>query len=126
MATLDITADTQAYDPLRQVITAQGNVRLQLNDAFLEADRIWVNLLNRYAVAEGNVLITRGAQIVRGERVEYNLTQASGVMFNARGEIFLPSIGTDIASPIDGPPTNRSPMLSAQAVSRPAPQQRLI
>jgi hypothetical protein len=108
MATLDITADTQAYDPLRQVITAQGNVRLQLNDAFLEADRIWVNLLNRYAVAEGNVLITRGAQIVRGERVEYNLTQASGVMFNARGEIFLPSIGTDIASPIDGPPTSHS------------------
>ncbi|MEM0982230.1 MAG: hypothetical protein AAGH78_18430, partial [Cyanobacteria bacterium P01_H01_bin.58] len=53
---LDLTADYQEYAPLRQMVTARGNVVLQLGNGLLKADRLWVNLFNRYVLAEGNVV----------------------------------------------------------------------
>ena len=98
--TLELTADQQEYDPERQVIIAQGNVVMQVANGVLEADQLWINLVNRFAVAEGNVTLTRGQQILRGGRVEYNFTQGRGTFFNASGVIFLPSISSDISSPL--------------------------
>ena len=98
--TLELTADQQEYDPERQVIIAQGNVVMQVANGLLDADQLWINLANRFAVAKGNVTLTRGEQILRGERVEYNFTQGQGTFFNASGDIFLPSLGSDISSPL--------------------------
>ncbi|MDJ0703350.1 MAG: DUF3769 domain-containing protein [Leptolyngbyaceae cyanobacterium MO_188.B28] len=98
--TLELTADQQEYNPEQQVITAQGNVVMKVANGILGAEQLWVNLVNRYAVAEGNVILTRGEQILRGERVEYNFIQGKGSFFNASGEIFLPSVSSDISSPL--------------------------
>ncbi|MEO0516897.1 MAG: DUF3769 domain-containing protein [Cyanobacteria bacterium P01_A01_bin.116] len=98
---LQLTADFQEYDPESQIITARGNVVLRLNDAIIEANELWLNLINRYALATGDVLLTRGAQIVRGNRAEYNFIQQSGVIGNAVGTLFLPEIDNDFASPLE-------------------------
>ncbi|MEL7510523.1 MAG: DUF3769 domain-containing protein [Cyanobacteria bacterium J06554_3] len=104
---LRLDADFQEYDPATQIITARGNVLLQLNDAVIEANELWVNLVNRYALAEGDVLLTRGAQLVRGSRVEYNFIQQAGVVGDAIGTIFLPALDEDLASPLEGPSSSR-------------------
>ncbi len=100
---LRLTADYQAYDPTTQIITAQGNVLLVLNDAIIEADELWLNLVNRYALADGNVLLTRGAQIVRGSQAEYNFIQQSGKVSNAVGTLYRPEIAGDLRSPLEAP-----------------------
>ncbi|MEQ9551099.1 MAG: DUF3769 domain-containing protein [Coleofasciculus sp. G3-WIS-01] len=101
---LELTADQQEYDQQRQVITAQGNVMLQFRGALLEADRVQVNLPNRILVAEDNVALTRGNQVLRGQRFEYSFVQDSGVIFDASGELYVPTSGTDLTilpSPAD-------------------------
>ncbi|MFP5270500.1 DUF3769 domain-containing protein [Coleofasciculus sp.] len=101
---LELTADQQEYDQQRQVITAQGDVRLQFRGALLEADRVQVNLPNRILVAEDNVALTRGNQVLRGQRFEYSFVQDSGVIFDASGELYVPTSGTDLTilpSPAD-------------------------
>ena len=105
---LEVTADTQSFDANRQVVTARGNVVFKLNNAFLLADEMWINLNNRYVLAEGNVILTRGEQEVRGERAEYNLLQESGTIFETRGELFLPGLDDDFSSPLERPLTSRS------------------
>jgi hypothetical protein len=107
---LQLDADYQEYDPETQIITARGNVILQLNDAIIEADELWVNLVNRFALANGNVLLTRGSQIVRGSSAEYNFIQQAGVVGNAVGTLYLPDLRTDLASPLEGrsPATRRA------------------
>jgi hypothetical protein len=94
---IELTADRQEYDEQRQIFTAEGNVVMRYQGAVLDADRLQVNLLNRIAVAEGNVALTRGEQVLRGQRFEYNFVQESGTVFNARGELYLPSSESDFA-----------------------------
>jgi len=101
---LELTADQQEYDQQRQVITAQGDVLLRFRGALLEADRVQVNLPNRILVAEDNVVLTRGEQVLRGQRFEYSFVQDSGVIFDASGELYVPTSGTDLTilpSPAD-------------------------
>ena len=107
---LQLTADYQEYDPVAQTITARGNVVLRLNDAIIESDQLWVNLVNRYALAEGDVLLTRGSQIIRGSRAEYSFIQQSGAVSDAVGTLYLPDIDADLASPLEGrsPATRRA------------------
>lgn len=107
---LRLSADFQEYDPVAQVITARGNVVLRLNDAIIETSELWLNLVNRYVLADGEVLLTRGAQIVRGDRAEYNFIQQAGVVSGAVGTLFLPDVGEDLSNPLEGssPATRRA------------------
>ena len=93
---LELKADRQEYDQLRQIFTAEGRVSLRFRGALLTGDRLQVNLLNRLTVAEGNVTLTRGDQVLRGQRFRYNLIQEEGTVEQASGEIFIPSAGTDL------------------------------
>jgi hypothetical protein len=95
---VELTADRQDYDENRQVFTAEGNVKMRFQGALLDADRLQVNLVNRIAVAEGNVALTRGTQVLRGQRFEYNFVQGSGTVTSARGEINIPTAGTDFGA----------------------------
>ncbi len=107
---LRLSADFQEYDPTAQIITARGNVVLRLNDAIIETDELWLNLVNRYVLADGEVLLTRGSQIVRGSRAEYNFIQQAGVVVDAVGTLYLPDVGGDLSSPLEGasPATRRA------------------
>jgi hypothetical protein len=93
---VELTADRQEYDEQQKVVTAVGNVVLRFRDALLNADRVEVNLPNRVLVAEGNVALTRGLQVLRGDRFQYLFVQDSGVILNAKGELYTPTSGTDL------------------------------
>ncbi|MEO1671125.1 MAG: DUF3769 domain-containing protein [Cyanobacteria bacterium J06631_2] len=92
---IEVIADSQEYDRLRGVITAQGNVVMRFGQAVMTSDSIEVNLNDRLVIAQGQVVLTRGEQVLRGERFEYNLVADRGTIFQAGGEIFQPSLRQD-------------------------------
>jgi hypothetical protein len=94
---VEVTSDRQEYDEQRQIVTAEGNVIVRFDGAVLDADRLQVNLPNLIAVGEGNVALTRGQQVLRGERFTYNFVQDLGNIQNGSGEIFIPTASTDFA-----------------------------
>jgi Protein of unknown function (DUF3769)/LptA/(LptD N-terminal domain) LPS transport protein len=98
ISAIEIVADRQEYNEKEQVITASGNVVMRFSNAVLNADSLRVNLLNRLAVAEGKVVLKRGEQILRGERFEYFFFVDSGVIYNASGEIYIPTTSRDTSA----------------------------
>jgi lipopolysaccharide export system protein LptA len=94
---VELTSDYQEYDAKRGIVTARGNAVMRFSKGVLSADRIQVNLRNRVTVAEGDVALKRGDQILRGERFEYFFVQDRGVIENASGEIYQPTVGRDVA-----------------------------
>jgi lipopolysaccharide export system protein LptA len=92
---VEVVANNQEYDDRTQVITAKGNVVMRFAQATLTADRLQVNLVDRLAVAQGNVVLKRGEQVIRGGRFEYYFVQDRGKVINARGEVYQPSISQD-------------------------------
>ncbi|UZQ55917.1 DUF3769 domain-containing protein [Trichothermofontia sichuanensis B231] len=116
---VELTSDQQEYDEQRQIVTATGNVELRFRQSVLTADRLQVNLANRFIMAEGNVALRRGEQVLRGERFEYRFVQEEGTIFNANGEIFLPTAGTDFAfdAPAATGATGPQPLLSDRVLA---------
>jgi len=96
---VEVTADRLDYDERNQVFTAEGKVIMRFRNGLVDADRVQVNLVNRIAVAEGNVAFTRGQQVLRGQRAELNFVQGVGNIQQARGDIYIPTAGTDISIP---------------------------
>ncbi|MFS0518216.1 DUF3769 domain-containing protein [Nostoc sp. UIC 10607] len=94
---VEVTSDRQEYDEQRRIITAVGNVVVRFDGAVVDADRLQVNLDNLIAAGEGNVTLTRGDQVLRGQRFTYNFVQDNGELENGRGEIYVPSAQTDFA-----------------------------
>lgn len=92
---IELVADRQEYDSVRQVVTAEGNVVMRFRGAVLDADRLQVSIPNRNAVATGDVALTRGAQVLRGNRFEYDFVQGDGTIQGASGDIFVPAVGSD-------------------------------
>ncbi|MHC5856073.1 DUF3769 domain-containing protein [Nostoc sp.] len=94
---VEVTSDRQEYNEQQRIITAVGNVVVRFDGAVVDADRLQVNLENLIAAGEGNVTLTRGRQVLHGQRFTYNFVQDSGEMENGRGEIYVPSAQTDLA-----------------------------
>jgi lipopolysaccharide export system protein LptA len=94
---VELNSDRQEYDEQRQIVTAEGNALVRFDGGVLDADRIQVNLLNKIAVGEGDVALTRGQQVLRGQRFTYNIVQDSGDLLNGMGEIYLPTAGSDFS-----------------------------
>ncbi len=94
---VEVTSDRQEYDQQRRIVTAEGNVVVRFDGAVVDADRLQVNLDNLIAVGNGNVALTRGDQVLRGERFTYNFIQDSGELENGRGDVNIPTAGTDFA-----------------------------
>lgn len=92
---IELVADRQEYDSVRQVVTAEGNVVMRFRGAVLDADRLQVSIPNRNAVATGDVALTRGSQVLRGNRFEYDFVQGDGTIQGASGDIFVPAAGSD-------------------------------
>jgi len=94
--TIEIKADRQEFDEKQQIVTAIGNVVVRFRQTVIDADRAIVNLVTRQVVASGNVAYTRGEQVVRGEQMDFNLGLNSGVVQQAKGELFLPKAGSEL------------------------------
>lgn len=91
-------ADRQTFDPQRQVVTANGDVLVQFGTDQLAAERLWVNLNNRYLRAEGDVFFNRNEQILEGDVATYNLLQGSGTLTNGRGTLQVRTVGDDFST----------------------------
>ena len=92
---LSITAARQEFDRQRNVVVAEGDVTIVFSRGVLQADRVRVNLTDRVALAEGNVFLKRGEQILRGDRFEYSFVRDSGRVLTGTGEIFQPTANRD-------------------------------
>ena len=92
---IEVIADRQEYDRQKEVITAEGNVTMRFAQSVLTSDRLEINLKDRLAVAQGNVVLKRGEQVLRGEKFEYYLVSDRGIVFQAGGEIFQPTLSRD-------------------------------
>ncbi len=97
LSVVELVSDRQEYDAEREVVYAEGKVIMRFANGVLLADRLWINLPDQFAVAEGNVVLDRGEQTLRGERFEYYFVQDSGVVFDANGEIYQPTTGQDFS-----------------------------
>lgn len=95
---LRVLADRQTFDPQRQVVTANGDVLVQFGTDQLAAERLWVNLNNRYLRAEGDVFFNRNEQILEGDVATYNLLQGSGTLTNGRGTLQVRTVGDDFST----------------------------
>ena len=95
---IELDADRQEFDQLQHVFTAEGHAVMRFRRSVLAADRIQVNLPNRIAVAEGNVSLTRGQQVLQGNRFEYNFVQGEGSIFGAGGQLNIPAAAGDLAT----------------------------
>ncbi|MBD2202304.1 DUF3769 domain-containing protein [Calothrix sp. FACHB-1219] len=95
--TVEVISDRQVYDDQRRIVTAEGNVVVRFDGAVVDADRLQISLDNLIAVGEGNVALTRGDQVLRGQRFTYNFIQDSGELEKGRGEIYLPTAERDVA-----------------------------
>ncbi|BAZ43973.1 OstA family protein [Chondrocystis sp. NIES-4102] len=93
---IEVIADRQEYDLPSQVIRANGKVVMRFAQSVMQCDRLEINLEERIAVAYGNVVLKRGEQVLRGEKFEYNLIADRGIVYNAGGEIYQPSLAQDI------------------------------
>jgi len=93
-----LRADRQVYDPEQQTVIATGNVLVQFGNAQVLAERLWINLIDRYARAEGNVFFSRNDQVIEGDVVTYNLLQGAGTIHNARGELQLATLAEDFST----------------------------
>jgi lipopolysaccharide export system protein LptA len=93
--TIEVIADRQEYDQTRQVIMAEGMVVMRFAQSVMTSDRLEINLADRIAVAQGNVVLKRGEQVLRGEKFEYYLVADRGIIFNAGGEVYQPSLSQD-------------------------------
>ncbi|KKD37427.1 hypothetical protein WN50_14450 [Limnoraphis robusta CS-951] len=95
---VEVTADRQEFDQQRQIITTEGNVMIRFQNTLIDADKAQVNLNTRQVVASGNVALTRENQVIRGQRMDYNLVKSTGVISNASGVISLSDLGPGLAA----------------------------
>jgi hypothetical protein len=93
---VELDSDQQEFDNNTQVITATGKVVLKFNKAVLKADRVRVDLRTKLAVADGNVSLIRGQQVLYGNQFEYNFEDDKGTIAEARGDIFQPTLVRDL------------------------------
>ncbi|BAQ64862.1 DUF3769 domain-containing protein [Geminocystis sp. NIES-3709] len=116
---VEILADEQEYLDQQQIIKARGNVVIRFSNGILIADQVLVNLVDRIAVAEGNVTLERGEQSLRGDRFEYYFVQDQGVIFNANGEIYQPSLSQDFRGQTANNPLPQQPLSWQFEVNQP-------
>lgn len=107
---VEISADEQEYLDSRQIVKARGNVVIRFSTGVLTADQVSVNLNDRIAVAEGNVSLQRGDQILQGDRFEYYFVQDQGIIFNAQGQIYQPNLVEDFRQDTANNPLNTQPL----------------
>lgn len=112
---VELNAEQQEFDNKEQVIKATGNVTLRFNKALLTADRLRVDLTTKIAIAEGNVSLVRGQQILYGNKFEYNFEADKGSITEARGDIYQPTLTKDLnILPTAATPTTAGEKLFAE------------
>lgn len=94
---VEVKADQQDFDQNRQLVSARGNVLIRFRQSVVDANYAVLNLTTRQLLAEGDVSLKRGNQVLRGTRMDYNLAEQTGVINNAYGEVDLRKSSQDFS-----------------------------
>ena len=116
---VEVLADEQEYFDQEKIIKAKGNVVIRFSNGILIADQVLINLEDRVAVAQDNVNLSRGEQVLRGDRFEYYFVEDKGVIFNAQGEVYQPSISEDFSADNNKTPVQQQPLSWQFEVNQP-------
>lgn len=81
---VQLTADEMSYSREQDVVTAEGNVRLNQGTMTLEADRALLYRGAGRVTASGRLNAREGDDTFRADSLELDLTTRSGVMVNGR------------------------------------------
>lgn len=95
---LEVIGDRQEFDELTNIVTAVGNVVVRFNESVLTSDRLQINLNSKLAIAEGNVALQRGQQLLRGDRFDYFFVQNRGFIREAQGEVSQRDLSQDLSA----------------------------
>jgi lipopolysaccharide export system protein LptA len=79
-----IDAEHLEHDSDEERVEARGNVRVYFGQDTLAADRATADLKTGDLLAEGSVTLTRGTEVIQGERVLYNWETRAGKAVDAR------------------------------------------
>jgi LPS-assembly protein len=79
------SGDSFSYERETGIVTGTGDVRIVQESVRLRGDKVIVNLPRRLVEIEGNVIATRGEDIVKGARGIYDFEKEEGVFYDARG-----------------------------------------
>jgi LPS-assembly protein len=80
-------ADTLTYEQQGDAISLEGAVRILYKDMTVQADKVIFYDKTKDVVAEGNVVMTEGEDILRCDRLELNIETKKGTV--SQGKIFL-------------------------------------
>jgi LPS-assembly protein len=77
---VNIEAETIFYDSEKETYRARGNVIILFTGGYLKADEVTLVRSTGDAVAEGNVVIKSGEDILEGDGVKFNINDKTGVL----------------------------------------------
>ncbi len=79
----EIKADEVEYDSVNKIYIGRNGVVISRGSKRLSADFVRFDHRNMRAFAEGNVILTSGADIVSGARMDLDLNTETGVIYHA-------------------------------------------
>ncbi|MFO7570233.1 MAG: LPS assembly protein LptD [Smithellaceae bacterium] len=83
-APVEIEADNLAYDSEREVYTAEGNVVITYGAGVLRADYVEYNQKTSQASAQGNAHLQMDEDTLAGDRIVVNTGTKTGVAYNSK------------------------------------------
>jgi lipopolysaccharide export system protein LptA len=79
------SGDTFSYNAKTGIITGTGDIEVIQLDRRLRGDKVVIRITDNVAEIEGNVVATRGADVVRGTRGMYDFEKQEGAFEDAQG-----------------------------------------
>jgi LPS-assembly protein len=84
---IQMEADTLTYDQKGGFISLEGTVKITYKNTTVLADKVLFYEQSKDVVAEGNVVLTEGEDVLRCARLEFNIETKKGTVF--QGNLFL-------------------------------------
>ena len=84
---ITMEADTLTYDQQGGFISLEGAARILYKNTSLQADKVIFYEKTRDVMAEGRVILTEGDDILRCDRLDFNIDTKKGTVY--QGRIFL-------------------------------------
>jgi LPS-assembly protein len=84
---ITMEADKLTYDQQGGFITLEGTVKILYQNSSLQADKVLFYDKTRDVIAEGGVVLTEGEDILRCDRLEFNIDTKKGTVY--QGRLFL-------------------------------------
>jgi LPS-assembly protein len=81
---VEIEADELTYDRETQTYEAHGQVEVSRGDLSLKADHARLNMATKDLMAWGNVLLREGEDVVECQRLEVNIENRAGKIYQAK------------------------------------------